>query len=421
MATENLSDSMLTIAKASRDASAVLASCATETKNNALYAIAEAIRHQSAVIQTENEKDMHLAKQKGLEKAFLDRLELNEQRIQAMAQGLEAIAKLPDPVGRVLHTEKRPNGLEITRISTPIGVILVIYESRPNVTADAAGLCLKSGNAVILRCGSESFHSANAILKAFHTGLTNVQLPLTTVQMVPTPKREALDALLKMEHYIDVIIPRGGPKLIEFISRESRIPVFKHLAGLCHTYIHQEAELTMARKVLLNAKMRRTGICGATEILLIDQKIAAAFLPSILNDLLDANCEVRAEPQVVALNSRVKMACAKDYDTEFLDSIIAIKVVPDLSAAIDHIAQHSTHHTEAIITEDKSAAERFLKEVDSAIVMHNTSTQFADGGEFGMGAEIGIATGKLHARGPVGLEQLTTFKYAVRGNGQIRS
>jgi glutamate-5-semialdehyde dehydrogenase len=311
--------------------------------------------------------------------------------------------------------------LEIIRISVPIGVIGVIYESRPNVAADAAGLCLQAGNAVILRGGSESFHSGTAILTALQAGLEKTKLPLTAIQMVPTTDRAAVSEMLKMDKYIDVIIPRGGSQLIEHVAQESRIPLFKHLAGLCHTYIHQAAELAMARKIVLNAKMRRTGICGATEVLLIDQAIAASHLPSIINDLIAAGCEIRGDHAVEKLDPRVKHASDKDYDTEFLDAVISVKIVTNLSAAIAHIALHGTQHTDAIITEDKMAAETFLKEVDSAIVMHNTSTQFADGGEFGMGAEIGIATGKLHARGPVGAEQLTTFKYLVRGDGQIRA
>jgi glutamate-5-semialdehyde dehydrogenase len=420
-AEENISKLMLSIGKASREAASVLAMSTNEIKNKALHAAAQAIRRHQVFILDENQKDMTLAKKKGLTSTLLDRLALNDQRIESMALGLEAIAQLPDPVGKILNTNKRPNGLEITRISTPIGVIGVIYESRPNVTADAAGLCLKSGNAVILRSGSESFNSAAAILKAIHEGLAEAHLPLSAIQMVPTPVREAVNVMLKMDQYIDVIIPRGGQKLIEFVTQESRIPLFKHLSGLCHTYIHQAADLSMARHCVLNAKMRRTGICGATEVLLIDHTIAHSYLPLILEDLLSAGCEVRGDQQVVKLDARVKLATEVDYCTEFLDAIIAIKVVPHLEGALTHIAQHSTHHTDAIITEDNTAAEKFLKEVDSAIVMHNTSTQFADGGEFGMGAEIGIATGKLHARGPVGIEQLTIFKYLVRGTGQIRT
>jgi glutamate-5-semialdehyde dehydrogenase len=421
MQSENIHDMMTTIGESARKAARVLALMTNEEKNTALRAMSEAIRHHQSQIQAANEQDMDFAKQKKLSSSLLDRLALNTQRIEAMAKSLENIAALSDPIGTVLAEIQRPNGLEIIRIRVPIGVIGVIYESRPNVTTDAAGLCLKSGNAVILRGGSESFYSSTAIVIALHEGLRKVGLPSTLVQMIPVSDRAAVDEMLKMDRYIDVLIPRGGPALIETISANSRIPLFKHLAGLCHTYIHQAADKEMAKKIVLNAKMRRTGICGATEVLLVDNKIVSSHLPDILDALINAGCEIRGDNAVAKLDSRVKLVDANDYDTEFLDAIISVRVVSDLSAAIAHIAQHSTQHTDAIITDDTVAAERFFKEVDSAIVMHNTSTQFADGGEFGMGAEIGIATGKLHARGPVGVEQLTTFKYLVRGNGQIRS
>lgn len=406
---------------AARNAARVLALTSNETKNKALLSMAKAIRDQAGDIQQANKKDLDLALQKGLASAMLDRLALNSQRIESMAQGLEKIAELPDPIGMELAHISRPNGLEIIRSRVPIGVIGVIYESRPNVTADAAGLCLKSGNAVILRGGSESFYSSTAIMAALHSGLEKTHIPLTAVQMIPTPERAAVSEMLRLDRYIDVLIPRGGLKLIEAIAAESRIPLLKHLAGLCHTYIHQAADKDMALKIILNAKMRRTGICGATEVLLIDEKIMQSHLPAILNALIEAGCEIRGDEQIIKLDGRVKLAQNQDYDTEFLDAILSIKVVQDLSAAIEHISKHGTQHTDAIITNDTEAADRFLKEVDSAIVMHNASTQFADGGEFGMGAEIGIATGKLHARGPVGIEQLTTFKYLVHGQGQIRS
>ncbi len=411
---------MQTIGKSAQEAAKILALVDTETKNKALRTIANAIRKDQVIIQNANANDMEQAKAKQLPASLLDRLALNPQRIEAMAAGLEAIADLPDPVGTILLDTKRPNGLEIIRVRVPIGVIGVIYESRPNVTADAAGLCLKSGNAVILRGGSESFHSSTAIVAAIHKGLQEAKLPLTIVQMISTADRAAVSEMLMLDQYIDVIIPRGGQQLIERITAESRIPLFKHLAGLCHTYIHQDANKEMARKIVLNAKMRRTGICGATEVLLIDQAIVQSHLPAIIDDLIQAGCEIRGDDQVVKIDPRIKPAQQQDYDTEFLDAIIAVKVISDLSAAIKHIEQHGTHHTDAIITDNPIAADRFLKEVDSAIVMHNASTQFADGGEFGMGAEIGIATGKLHARGPVGVEQLTTFKYQVRGSGQLR-
>ncbi len=416
----NISNTMVSIGKAARLAAKVIALVPSDKKNNALHKMAEALRHHQSTILSANEKDMEQARQKELSPAMLDRLLLNPSRIEAMAKGLDIIAELPDPVGTTLARIMRPNGLEISRIRVPIGVIGIIYESRPNVTADAAGLCLKSGNAVILRGGSESFYSSTAIIAALHAGLDQCKLPRTIIQMVPTADRAAVNEMLKMDKVIDVIIPRGGLKLIEYISKESRIPVFKHLAGLCHTYIHEAADKEMAKKIVLNAKMRRTGICGATEILLVDKAIINSHLPPILDELISAGCEIRGDEQVAKLDSRVKRVHDQDYDTEFLDAIIAIKVVNDLAAAIEHIAQHSTQHTDAIITEDPKAAEKFLTEVDSAIVMHNTSTQFADGGEFGMGAEIGIATGKLHARGPIGVEQLTTFKYVVRGKGQVR-
>ena len=411
---------MISIGESARSASRTLALASANTKNNALQLIATAIRQNQSTILRANAEDLTKAKQKNISAAFLDRLALNAERIEAMAKGLEEIAALPDPIGTILADIHRPNGLEIKRIRVPIGVIGVIYESRPNVTADAAGLCLKSGNAVILRGGSESFHSSSAILQAIQQGLLKAELPTTAIQMIPTSDRAAVSEMLKMDKYIDVIIPRGGQQLIERIAAESRIPLFKHLAGLCHTYLHQAADKEMARKIVLNAKMRRTGICGATETLLVDQTIVNSHLPSILDDLIKAGCEIRGDQQVMKLDSRVKPANEQDYETEYLDAVIAVKVVKDLSAAIEHIATYGTQHTEAIITDDKTAAEKFLREVDSAIVMHNTSTQFADGGEFGMGAEIGIATGKLHARGPVGVEQLTTFKYWVLGDGQLR-
>nr|MBA2652192.1 glutamate-5-semialdehyde dehydrogenase [Tatlockia sp.] len=392
----------------------------SEEKNKALQSMANAIKDKVQQILTANQKDMRLASQQDRPASFIDRLALDEKRIEAMAKALEIVASLADPIGSVLAKIERPNHLEISRVRVPLGVIAVIYESRPNVTADAAGLCLKSGNAVILRCGSESFHSSSAILAALHQGIAQTNLPLNIVQMVPTIERTAVDELLKMDRFIDVIIPRGGMKLIDYVSANSRIPVFKHLAGLCHTYIHQAANLEMARTIILNAKMRRTGICGATEVLLIDRAAVNLVLPDILNDLIEAGCKIRGDKELRKLNSQVELASCEDYDTEFLDAIIAVKVVKDIDEAISHIAQHGTQHTDAIITEDRLAAERFLQEVDSAIVMHNTSTQFADGGEFGMGGEIGIATGKLHARGPVGVEQLTTFKYVVQGKGQVR-
>lgn len=412
---------MKLIGESAREASRRLALTTSEEKNTALCYMANAIRKRMQDILNANIKDMNLAIEKKLSASFLDRLELNNNRIEQMANGLESVAKLPDPIGTVLAKFDRPNQLEISRVRVPIGVIGVIYESRPNVTADAGGLCLKSGNAVILRCGSESFYSSSAIVNAMREGLQETSLPVDALQMVDTTDRKIIDEILKMDKYIDVIIPRGGANLIEYISSRTRIPLFKHLAGICHTYVHNKADKEMARKIILNAKMRRTGICGATEVLLIDQEIAPLYLPDILNDLNQHGCEIRGDDEIAKFNSNVKPVTMEDYDTEFLDAIIAVKLINNIDEAIAHIAAHGTQHTDAIITEDLQAANKFFQEVDSAIVMHNSSTQFADGGEFGMGAEIGIATGKLHARGPVGVEQLTTFKYIVRGNGQIRS
>jgi len=416
----SLQKNIQALGQAARDASHLLAQATAAQKEAALRAMAFALHTHSPQIQAANAQDVAAAVTKGLAPAFLDRLVLNEERIEAMAKALETVAAQPDPVGRVLATFQRPNGLAIQRISVPLGVIGVIYESRPNVTADAAGLCLKAGNAVILRGGSESFHSSTAILAALQEALTETGLPATAVQMVPTVDRAAVQALLALDRYIDVLIPRGGPQLLAEISAHSRIPVLKHLAGLCHTYIHQAADLEMAKNVVLNAKMRRTGICGATEVLLVDRAVYKTHLPTILAPLFAQGCEIRGDSETASLDARVKPSGEQDYDTEFLAAILAVKVVQDVEEALAHIAQHGTQHTEAIITEDTAVAGRFLREVDSAIVMHNASTQFADGGEFGMGAEMGIATGKLHARGPVGAEQLTTFKYWVQGNGQTR-
>jgi len=407
-----------TLAQAAKNSAHILANTSTEQKNNALKAIAAAIYNQQVVIQQANQKDLKAAQEHN--EAFLDRLLLNEQRISAMTQSLEDIAQLPDPVGVELAQWQRPNGLNISRVSVPLGVIAVIYESRPNVTADAAGLCLKAGNAVILRGGKESFYSASAIMTCIQQGLTTAKLSTDCIQMVPTTDRTAIAELLTMDDYIDVIIPRGGKALIQYLSQESRIPLFKHLEGICHTYIHQDANAKMATSIVYNAKMRRTGICGATETLLIDDSIAASYLPAIIEQLIAANCEIRGDKQVLAIDQRVQPAHTDDWASEYLAPIIAIKTVADINEAIAHINQHGSQHTDAIITDNNIAAEQFLNEIESAIVMHNTSTQFADGAEFGMGAEIGISTGKLHARGPVGVEQLTTFKYKVRGTGQVR-
>ncbi len=411
---------MTGLGQAARAAARELAQVPAARKNAALIAAAAALRAKAAAIKAANALDMAAGKTKGLTPALLDRLALDDKRIEAMAKGLEDIAALKDPVGEIMAAWTRPNGLKIERVRTPLGVVGIIYESRPNVTADAAALCLKAGNACILRGGSESFHSSKAIMDCLHAGLKTAGIPETALQMVPTADRAAVGEMLTMTKYIDVIVPRGGQSLVDRVMRESRVPTFQHLTGLCHTYIHTAADPAKARKIVLNAKMRRTGICGATETLLVDEAIAADVLPPILDDLAKAGCELRGDAAVQKLDTRVKAAAPEDWDTEYLDAILAVRLVKNLDDAVAHIITHGSSHTEAIITEDDATAARFMNALDSAIVMHNASTQFADGGEFGMGAEIGIATGKLHARGPVGVEQLTTFKYKVHGDGQIR-
>ncbi len=406
------------LALAARDAAAELALAPAAKKSAALRAMASAIRAAKTEILAANARDM--AGAGALSPALLDRLKLDPARVEAMATGIEEIATMPDPVGRLLSEWERPNGLAIQRISVPLGVVAIIYESRPNVTADAGALCLRAGNAAILRGGSESVHSSTAILAALGRGLAAAGLPEAAIQHVPTQDRAAVGHLLALDDLVDVVIPRGGRSLIERVAAESRIPVLKHLDGICHTYVDAGADPAMARRIVLNAKMRRPGICGATETLLVDSRVAKAQLPGIIADLVAAGCEVRGDPATQALDRRVKPASDADWDTEYLDAIIAVKQVDGVEAAIRHINRHGSHHTEAIVTEDRAAAERFLAAVDAGIVMHNSSTQFADGGEFGMGAEIGISTGKLHARGPVGAEQLTSYKYVVRGSGQVR-
>ena len=411
---------VLEIGQRASKASEELGKAASTTKNQGLIEAANAIRSQSKQIVSANHKDLENTSGKGLSKAMIDRLKLDDTGIEAMAVGLEEIANLKDPVGNILDSWERPNGLAISRITVPLGVIGVIYESRPNVTADAGGLCLKSGNAVILRGGSESYNSSTAILNALRDGLRKVDLPLEAIQMVPTTDRSAVHQLLGLSKYIDVIVPRGGKGLIEAVQTESKIPVFAHLEGICHTYINEYSDPMMACDIVLNGKMRRTGICGATETLLIDMKASESHLPSILDALIGAGCEIKGDKPTQAADKRVKNASELDWSTEYLDSIISIKQVSGVDDAIMHINRYGSEHTDAIVTNDENIAEEFLSGVNSAIVLHNASTQFADGGEFGMGAEIGIATGKLHARGPIGLEQLTTFKYVVRGNGQVR-
>jgi glutamate-5-semialdehyde dehydrogenase len=404
-----------------RDAAAQLRGASTEQKNKALLAAADAIRARHEQILSANEDDMRAAAARTLSPALMDRLKLDPKRLDAMAKAVAEVAGLPDPVGRELARWKRPNGLDIARISTPIGVIGIIYESRPNVTADAGALCLKAGNAVILRGGSESANSSRAIHQALVEGLEAAGLPAGAVQLVPTTDRAAVGHMLAGLHgAIDVIVPRGGKSLVARVQAEARVPVLAHLEGICHTYVHEKADLAMARAVVLNAKMRRTGVCGATETLLIDRGILATHLKPILDDLVNAGCEIRGDREIRAAYPAAKPATEEDWRSEYLDAVIAVHAVAGVEEAIAHIGAYGSQHTDSIITEDARAAERFLCALDSAIVMHNASTQFADGGEFGMGAEIGIGTGKLHARGPVGVEQLTIFKYVVRGSGQIR-
>jgi glutamate-5-semialdehyde dehydrogenase len=418
---EDLREAMFAIGRAARGAARDLALADTATKNAALCAMAAHLRRGKADILKANAADVDAAKKSGLAASFVDRLTLNESRIEAMARGLEEIAGLSDPVGAVLTEWTRPNGLEISRVRVPIGVIGIIYESRPNVTADAGGLCVKAGNAAILRTGSDAFRSAQAIHAALAAGLHAAGLPKDAIQLVPTTDRMAVGHLLSgLDGAVDVIVPRGGRSLVERVQNEARVPVFAHLEGICHTYVDKAADLEMAKRIVVNAKMRRTGICGATECLLVDSAASKVVLSELVKALLDAGCEVRGDAAALASDARVKPAAANDYGKEFLDSIIAVKTVNGVDGAIEHIGRFGSQHTDAIVTDDETAAQRFLTQVDSAIVLHNASTQFADGGEFGFGAEIGIATGKMHARGPVGVEQLTSFKYVVRGSGQTR-
>jgi len=417
---DDLRETMRDLGARARAAAAALALATDAQKTQALKAAAQAVRAARAEIAAANARDMAAAEAKGLRPALLDRLKLDDDRIEAMAKGLEEVAALADPVGQIIAEWERPNGLRISRVRVPLGVVGIIYESRPNVTADAGGLCLKAGNAAILRGGSESFHSSRAIAGCLQAGLRQANLPPASIQLVPTTDRAAVGEMLAMSEFIDVIVPRGGKSLIERVQRESRVPVLAHLEGLCHVYVDGAADPEMARRIVLNAKMRRTGICGAAETLLVDRAVAEEQLPAIIDELIAAGCELRGDETVVALDGRVKPAVEADWDTEYLDAILSIRVVPGIDGAIEHINRHGSHHTESIVTENAVAAERFLREIDSGILLHNASTQFADGGEFGMGAEIGISTGKLHARGPVGVEQLTSYKYVVRGSGQVR-
>ena len=413
-------DSIEQQALRAKQMAAELAILHAEKKQAALLAMAKQLSHSSDGIMKANAQDLRDAKQKNKPAAFVDRMTLTESGIDAMITGIQQIAALPDPVGRVLKKWDVPSGLHFKRVSIPIGVIAIMYESRPNVTADAAALCLKSGNAVILRGGSDCLRSNQQIVKALQVGLSNVGLDTDMIQYVADQDRAAVDTLLSLDECIDVIIPRGGKSLIERIRANSRIPVFSHLDGLCHTYIHADADFQMALDVVLNAKLRRTGICGATETLLVDAAVAESILPPLIEKLNEQGCEVRGDKVTLAIDPRVLPATEGDWSTEYLDAILAIKVVSGIEEAIAHIARFGSDHTDSIITQNQEAADRFQAKVGSSIVMHNCSTQFADGGEFGMGAEIGIATGKLHARGPVGVEELTTYKTLVCGEGQIR-
>ncbi|MEO6718297.1 MAG: glutamate-5-semialdehyde dehydrogenase [Novosphingobium sp.] len=401
-----------------RDAQRALSQLGDAAKARALGAAARALREDEAAILAANARDVARAEADGLTGAMLDRLRLDSARLAAIADAVDQIAGLPDPVGTVIDASGRPNGLALSRVRVPIGLIGIIYESRPNVTVDAAALCLRAGNAVLLRGGSEAVHSNRALLAAFARGVASEGVPAATVQLMPTQDRAAVGSMLEAAGLIDMIVPRGGKSLVARVQADARVPVLAHLDGICHTFIHAAADPAMAKAIALNAKLRRTGICGATETLLIDARFPGAV--EVVAALLDAGCELRGDARASALDPRIDAASAEDWDTEYLDAILSVAVVDGLDAALDHIDRHSSRHTDAIVTGDDTVAERFLAEVDSAIVMVNASTQFADGGEFGLGAEIGIATGRLHARGPVALEGLTTYKWQVRGSGQTR-
>ena len=422
MTLQDIAALMAPIGRAAVEAAQVLALATTEQKNAALTAAAAALRARTPEILAANTHDMKAGEAAGLSGAMLDRLRLDPARIEAMARGVEQVAALPDPVGTVIAEWERPNGLRIQRVRVPLGVIGIIYESRPNVTCDAGALCLKSGNAAILRGGSESHRSSTAIHACLVDGLRATGLPEACIQLVPTTDRAAVGYMLAgMTESIDVIVPRGGKSLVARVQQEARVPVIGHLEGNCHVYVDRAADLNMARAIVKNAKLRRTGICGAAETLLVDEACVATHLVPVVRDLLDAGCEVRGDATVQAVDPRVRAATEEDWFTEYLDAVISARVVGGVDAAIAHIAKYGSAHTESIVTEDPVAAQRFLTRVDSAIVLHNASTQFADGGEFGMGAEIGISTDRFHARGPVGVEQLTSYKYVVRGRGQVRA
>ena len=417
----DITNSLGEIGRSARAAARTMALASTAQKDRALELMAAAIRAQSSCILAANADELAEARASGVSGAFLDRLMLDAARVEAIAAGIDMVRALKDPVGVVTESWTRPNGMTIERVRVPLGVIGIIYESRPNVTADAGALCLKSGNAAILRGGSDSLRSSRAILLALAQGMREANLPEAAIQLIPTRDRAAVGLMLSgLDGNIDVIVPRGGKSLVARVQAEARVPVFAHLEGVCHVYVDKMASLDMAKKIVLNAKMRRTGVCGAAETLLVDRAGADKFLKPLVEMLIDAKCEIRGDRATLAVDKRVNPASEEDWSTEYLDAIIAVKVVDGVASAIEHIERYGSHHTDAIVTEDQSAAKKFLREVDSAIVLHNASTQFADGGEFGFGAEIGIATGRLHARGPVGIDQLTTFKYRVHGSGQIR-
>ena len=412
---------MIDIGRSARDSSYGLAKTSNDKRNKAIFFIAESIENNIKMLLEANAKDIEIANNKNLSSSLIDRLMLNEERILSMASSMRVIAKIPDPINQIIEEWSRPNGLIIKRLSVPLGVIGIIYESRPNVTSDAAALCIKSGNAVILRGGSESFESNKAIHFCLKEGIKKAKLDESIAQLVPTRNRDAVGFMLSsMNSYIDVVVPRGGKNLVKRVQDEARIPVIGHLEGICHIYVHHSADFNITKKIILNAKMRRTGICGAAETILIDKKIAPKIVSKLADELERAGCEIRGDHEAQKYSKYIDEATDDDWSTEYLDAIISMKIVDDVGEAIQHITEYGSGHTDSIISSNQEAADKFIKEIDSAIVMHNTSTQFADGGEFGMGAEIGIATGKIHARGPVGANQLTSYKYAVFGNGQVR-
>ncbi|RCL42041.1 MAG: glutamate-5-semialdehyde dehydrogenase [Gammaproteobacteria bacterium] len=418
---KKLESLMIDIGRSARDSSYGLAKISNDKRNRAIFFIAESIENNIKMLLEANARDIESANNRNLSSSLIDRLMLNEERIFSMASSMRVITEIPDPINQITEEWSRPNGLIIKRLSVPLGVIGIIYESRPNVTCDAAALCIKSGNTVILRGGSESFESNKAIHFCLKEGIKKAKLDESIVQLVPTRDRDAVGFMLSsMNNYIDVVVPRGGKNLVRRVQDEARIPVIGHLEGICHIYVHHSADFNITKKIILNAKMRRTGICGAAETILIDKKIAPQIVSKLADELERAGCEIKGDHEAQKYSNYIDEAIDDDWSTEYLDAIISMKIVDDIGEAIKHIAKYGSGHTDSIISSNQEAADKFIKEIDSAIVMHNTSTQFADGGEFGMGAEIGIATGKIHARGPVGANQLTSYKYAVFGNGQVR-